>query len=220
MGPLKAIRYPNNWPSEESLPGFRQRTESYYTSFHDVGKYLLEAIALGLGIAQGSILSRAEPNAAELRINHYPPISTQELTKTNTRRIWPHTDLGILTLLVQDSVGGLEFEDRRSPLGGFLPVSDDSQADVLVNVSDMLERWTNGLLKAGLHQVSAPKDRAYENAEESLVPSRYSAVFSYRPGPEMSAGPMVEFVDDAHPNLFLEMTASEFLKEKNRALYG
>ncbi|KAL9122706.1 MAG: hypothetical protein Q9187_000744 [Circinaria calcarea] len=217
IGPLSDPQYPNLWLANAHLPDFRHHVESFYTAFHTTGLYLLEALELGLALPSDSLLSRASPDASELRLNHYPPISTHELCTTNTRRIWPHTDLGIFTLLIQDSEGGLEFEDRTQP-GSFLPVKNDEQSDLIVNVSDTLERWTNGLLRAGLHQVSTAEQ--WKGRNEYRLPSRYSTIFLYRANGEKSVGPMPQFVSETQPALFDEITALGFLEKMNEKVYG
>ena len=222
IGPLNDKPYPNRWISEASLPIFRQNVESYYTAFLNTANYLLEAIELGLALPPGSLASRTFPDASELRLNHYPSISARELSETNTRRIWPHTDLGIFSLLIQDDQGGLEFEDRANR-GSFFPVLNEEPSDLIVNVSDILERWTNGVLRAGLHRVVVPLRQQQgkdEGETDCVLPDRYSVVFLYRPGEEHSAGPMKDFVNADRPAICEEGTALTYLKEMNDLVYG
>ena len=223
-----------------------------------MASYLLQAIELGLSLPKDSLLRRVAQynnDLAELRFNHYPPIARRELTTsgTKTRRIWPHTDLGILTLVVVCGGGdGLEFENRRaegsmpsslSRLSGlesredgtsFLPIHFEDSTDLLVNVSDILERWTNGELRAGLHRVNAPEtlskkekgsyndDTAADSDDGHVVlPSRYSAVFLYRPGAQQPVGPMSSFVSEPErPKLYTSVTHMRFLEENQSLVYG
>jgi isopenicillin N synthase-like dioxygenase len=55
------------------------------------------------------------------------------LTNGGANRISEHTDFGTVTLLFQDSVGGLEVEDQ-SRHGSFIPVKNDHQAEMIVNI--------------------------------------------------------------------------------------
>lgn len=204
------------------MPTFREHIESYYIAFQQTATYLLQAIELGLDLPSGSMISRAFPDASELRLNHYPSISATELTTKNTRRIWPHTDLGILSLLIQDNEGGLEFQDRENP-EFFLPVLNEEPADLIVNVSDMLGRWTNGVLPAGLHRVVPPqssKERFLQSNMDAILPDRYSVVFLFRPGEESSAGPMKEFVSNSRPAVCDEISALAYLERMNALVYG
>lgn len=225
IGPLDDTKYPNQWIAEETLPTFRQHIESYYHTLEQTSNVIFKAIELGLGVPAGSLLSRALPNVGELRFNHYPSIAKQELLTKNTRRIWPHTDFGTVSLLFQDSAGGLEFEDRSSP-GKFVAVTGDEPADLIVTVADILQRWTNDVLKAGLHRVSVPTqyqaddDHATEEEEEDcILPERYSLVFFSRPSGETSAGPMDDFVREGRPAAYDEISALEHLARRNRLVY-
>ncbi|KAL8934677.1 MAG: hypothetical protein Q9216_005788 [Gyalolechia sp. 2 TL-2023] len=227
IGPLNDTTYPNQWIAEDILPSFRQHIESYYHALQKTSNVLFQAIELGLALPAGALLSRALPNVGELRLNHYPRIPRHELLTKNTRRIWPHTDFGTLSLLFQDSAGGLEFEDRRSSStpNTFVPVTSEDPSDLIVTVGDILQRWTNDGLKAGLHRVSVPRHSAVHDddvageEEDCMLPDRYSLVFFSRPSGEKSAGPMRDFVSEKRPACYEEISASEHLARRNRLVY-
>ena len=220
IGPLGDTQYPNQWIAEETLPAFREHVESYYTLFQETSNTIFEAIELGLTLPAGSLLSRALPNVGELRLNHYPSIPKRELLTENTRRIWPHTDFGTLSLLFQDNAGGLEFEDR-SKRGTFVPVTSEDPTDLIVTVADILQRWTNDVLKAGLHRVSVPRQFQTDDGMEMdcILPDRYSLVFFCRPSAEKSAGPIPDFVSEERPATYDEISALEHLERRNRLVY-
>ena len=166
-----------------------------------------------------------------MRLNHYPGLPKRELTQTNTRRIWPHTDLGIISLNVQDEEGGLEYEDRQTAPGLFVPVINEDPSDLIVSGADILERWTNGALKGALHRVMAPEKfsgevlkeingNAAEVDDDLVLPARNCVVFLYRPGEDKPAGPMPEFVNIDCPAIFEEITAGSYLEGKNRHIYA
>lgn len=94
-------------------------------------------------------------NTSELRILHYPSVEVQKLKSGSTTRISPHTDFGTLTLLFQDSTGGLEVEDQKR-LGTYVPVESEKPSEMIVQVGDSLQRWTNGMLCSASHQVTIP----------------------------------------------------------------
>ena len=217
IGPIHDTKYPNQWIAEEVLPSFRHHVENYYTALQKTANIVIEAIELGLDLPAGSMLSRAFPDRSEVRLNHYPSISKRQLCNKNIRRIWPHTDFGILSLLIQDSEGGLEFEDRRSP-GTFIPVTSKDSSDLIVNAADILQRWTNGVLKAGLHQVTVPRQVQIDGTD-SMLPPRYSLAFFLRPGDENSAGPIRDFVTEERPACYDEISALEHLRRRNGLVY-
>ena len=219
IGPLRDTRYPNQWITEEKLPGFREHVEFYYTLLQETSNTIFKAIELGLTLPAGSLVSRATPNVGELRLNHYPSIPKRELLTRNTRRIWPHTDFGTMSLLFQDSAGGLEFEDRSKP-GTFVAVTNEDPSDLIVTVADILQRWTNDVLQAGLHRVSVPRQFQSDGEEEDcILPDRYSLVFFCRPSEEKSAGPVQHFVSEERPARHDEITALEHLERRNRLVY-
>ena len=176
----------------------------------------MQALELGLGVPSGSLTARCIPDDSELRLNHYPQISTKELETGSSRRIWPHTDTGLFTLLLQDRVGGLELEDRMN-LGSFLPVSSDVPTDLVLNVADTLERWTNGALRAGVHRVVSP-DRT-NVTERGMAMARSSIVYFFRANGATSAGPIPSFVSPKHPVKYSEITALEYYQQRNSTLY-
>lgn len=231
IGPLNDTTYPNQWPVDETLPAFRHHIESAYTTLQSISNTLFQAIELGLGLLPDSLLALALPNVGELRLNHYPSIPTCELLPDkNTRRIWPHTDFGTLSLLLQDSAGGLEFEDRTRPKGAnvFVPVTSEDPADLIVAVADILQRWTNDVLKAGLHRVNVPKEvqllgegqgHQADIPLDHILPDRYSMVFFSRPSEEKSAGPIRDFVSKDRPAVYEDISALEYLARRNRLVY-
>lgn len=227
IGPPEDQEWRTPWVDDSRAPGFREYMHGFYGECRAIGRALISAIELGLSVPSGTISSRYLPDAAELNMNYYPSIPLNELEKPTTKRIWPHSDLGILSMLFQDRVGGLEFEDRKQQ-GGFVPVACQEVGDMVVNVADTLERWTNGLIKAGIHRVVPPsallaRDPGLQGGEaekvHSMVSERRSAVMFYRASGGTSVGPMPEFVTIDRPALFEDITAIQYLQSKNKHLY-
>lgn len=183
---------------------------------------------MGLELPPGVFANRCKPDASEIRILHYPPVSLKTLNEGNIRRAWPHTDFGIITLLFQDSVGGLELQDRRDPSSfvPVLPAPPGGPSEMVVNISDMLQRWTNNAIKAGVHQVSVPRSFKSRGADgvngltEEVIPVRHSAIFFFKPHRKTSAGPLSEFVREDMPAAYDEITALEYQKRMTQVLYS
>jgi isopenicillin N synthase-like dioxygenase len=180
---------------------------------------------LGLEIPPGTFANRCKPDTSEFRILRYPQISLKTLSEGKVKRAWPHTDFGIVTLLFQDSVGGLELQDRRNPTS-FLPVlpaPTGGPSEMIVNISDTFQRWTNNVIKAGVHQVSVPwslKMNGVNGPSEGVVPIRHSAIFFFKPHRKTSAGPLSEFVTEDNPEAYDEITALEYQKRRTQILYS
>ena len=127
--------FPNKWLDEEDLPGFRRSIQSYYNAFQAISQDIMRVLELGLELSNRQIVNRSTFDNSELRLNYYPEVMVKELSAGNARRASPHIDSGIIPLLLQDQVGGLEVEDRRRP-GTFLPVVSGNSVDLVFNVSD------------------------------------------------------------------------------------
>lgn len=200
-------RFPNRWPAESRLPGFRQFMEIFYDECHKVGSLILEALELALDLQGGRFVAKCCGNASELRLNHYPPIDIKEMLQGEISKIHPHTDLGVITCLFQDSSGGLEGADRDR-CGEFIPVTSRSSSEMVVNISETFQRWTNGRVQAGIHQVTIPPH--LKSLEEGVIPERYTIAFFVKADRDTFAGALEEFVGEEKPALYDNMTALEF----------
>jgi isopenicillin N synthase-like dioxygenase len=128
------------------LPGFRETLLAYIDRVTALGQLLLRGIGVGLGLGPDYFLERYTGDPTVLfRIFNYPP--STPLADENEFGVGEHTDYGLLTLLRQDEVGGLELwhHDRWLPAP---PVPDS----FVCNVGDMLERLTAGRYVSALHR--------------------------------------------------------------------
>ncbi|CAG8949079.1 hypothetical protein HYFRA_00002208 [Hymenoscyphus fraxineus] len=216
QGPKTDTQYPNRWPEESSIPGFRQPMEQAFDALERVSSTIMEALEASLHLPAGTFLQKItrEKNASELRMNHYPAIEVSEIRGGKVSRIWPHFDLGVITLLFQDSVGGLEFENRQQK-GTFCRIQCGSTSEMVVNVSETLQRWTNDFLPAGLHRVSLPP--LLENSEEGLIPERYSIAYFCKADRDASVGALEPF---KCPNTkYRDITALEYQQQRLESAY-
>jgi isopenicillin N synthase-like dioxygenase len=194
--------------------------EKAYERLQTVSLEIIRAIEVGLQLPEGTLTDRCHPAHSELRLNHYPATDLRQLCDGKTKRTWPHTDFGIITLLFQDDVGGLELEDRSSEAEKFVPVHSDSygdEAEMVVNISDTLERWTNGVIRAGVHRVDVPVQ--LKDKQEGVCPDRYSGIFFMKASRATSVGPLPAFVSESRPAIFDDLTALEYQKIKTAQLY-
>ncbi len=130
-----------------ALSGFRDTLLTYMDEVTAVGQLLLSAIAVGLGLAPDYFLDRYTRAPTVLfRIFNYPSSTTG--AHENELGVGAHTDYGLLTLLRQDEIGGLEVWHQDRWLSA-PPVPDS----FVCNVGDMLERLTAGRYVSALHRV-------------------------------------------------------------------
>jgi isopenicillin N synthase-like dioxygenase len=193
-------RQPNVWLPEDVLPGFRAFMLGFYWRCFETAKQLLRALAVGIGLDDEEYFLRfhsGENN--QLRLLHYPPVETEKLESRAVARMPAHSDWGSITMLFQDGSGGLQVEDPGRP-GCFVDAKPLEDA-LIVNVGDLLMRWSNGrpsyslchsatttarghtfcadisttwsdCLKSTLHRVTAPPVREEEEEEKSANAQR------------------------------------------------
>lgn len=142
---------------ESPLPpveGAEEAIRFYQHRALEVADVLLRALALGLGIDQDFFAQKMTDPQCRLRFLHYPPLPLRDdgsLPVPNT----PHTDYGGLTLLAVDGVPGLEVR----PIGGeWTPVAAPDGA-LVVNVGDMIARWTGNRYVSTPHRVVGSPER-------------------------------------------------------------
>ena len=137
----------NIWPSD---PTFRETWERYYAEMAVLAFDMMRLFALALGLDEHWFDDKVDRPISNLFANHYPPLDRQP--EPGQLRIGEHTDYGSLTLLYQrDAVGGLEVhvDDHWVPI---TPIPDS----FVVNIGDLMARWTNDKWISTLHRVQNP----------------------------------------------------------------
>lgn len=118
MGPNEGVgqeREQNRYPSEDVLPGFQAFTQEFFQDAHQLGMEILRCIASGLGLEDDYFVNYHQDADNLFRLIRYPAVEREAMRKGTTARTTPHTDYGSITILFQDSVGGLEVEDPAKP---------------------------------------------------------------------------------------------------------
>lgn len=136
---------PNQWPAD--LPGFREAVLAYDTALHRFCLRLLRPMALALDLAPDALAPYFRQPTTFLRLLHYPP--QQPDAPGDAFGSAPHTDYGCITILAQDNVGGLEVRPRDGDWIAAPPIP----GSFVVNVADMLARWTNDRWQSTPHRV-------------------------------------------------------------------
>ncbi|KAI9371759.1 Clavaminate synthase-like protein [Aspergillus egyptiacus] len=219
QGPEYDTDFPNQWPKAPELSGFQPFMEAFYRQCDEVCLTLMKALEVAWGIEDGSLVARCSPSATDLRLTHYPAIPLDEMHSGGTSRIAPHTDFGPITLLFQDSTGGLEIEDRSNPIpNSFVPLPPTDTTEMIVNVGDTLTRWTNGRITGGIHRVTTPD--AMKEGSGLIVPPRISMAYLFKAARDMTVGPLPKFVSSTEPARFPDITALEFQRWRNSIVYN
>lgn len=140
------LRGPNNWPADR--PGLRTAMTAYYDAVGLCGADLLKCVAVSLEAAPDFFADKYRKRLQRTQVIYYPPHPAG--AAADQFGLAPHTDFGCITLLWQDDNGGLEVLERQSrqwiaatPIPGTL----------VVNVADLLQRWTNDRYASTPHRV-------------------------------------------------------------------
>lgn len=163
--PYLNLQGPNQWPS--SFPLLESVAMEWATLMQEVGAELLAALSVGLGLPENYFVDAFAPNPAWMgKLVHY--VGAGIVPEAGNQGVGTHADYGFITLLLQDSVGGLEVQPYGQDT--WLPV-EPLEGALVVNLGEMLEVATNGYLMATIHRVTAPPAGV----------DRYSVPFFYSP---------------------------------------
>jgi isopenicillin N synthase-like dioxygenase len=149
-----------------SIPGFADTILEYMAALTDLGHALMRGVALSLALRPDYFRNGYMADPLTLfRIFHYPPVSaTSELDLH--WGVGEHTDYGVLTILRQDDVGGLQVKT-----GGQWIDAPPIHNSFVCNIGDMLDRLTKGVYRSNPHRVKNTSGR-----------SRLSFPFFFDPG--------------------------------------
>jgi isopenicillin N synthase-like dioxygenase len=137
----------SQWPSRELLPDFETTMKGYILRLQGVVVALNHAFALSLDLPEDYFDGDYRQPGTTLMLNYYPPVDPAKLKSTQ----WsfsPHTDYTAFTVLLQDSSGGLQ---ARNSAGDWIDVPP-KEGTFVVNVGNLLARWTNDLYTSTLHR--------------------------------------------------------------------
>ncbi len=199
---LKKENYPANiWPAE--VPELKEISVEVYRALEKTGRYMLRAIALYLKLPETYFDDKIQNGNSILRPIHYFPIEDPDSVPADAVRAAEHGDINLITLLMGASADGLQVLRRD---GKWIPITALPE-QLVVNVGDMLERFTNKKLKSTIHRVVNPP-------RHLMNTPRYSIPFFMHPRSEMSLAALPSTVDKDNPKLWEDITAGEFLDQR------
>ncbi len=194
----------NQWPLGEEE--FRRTVLEFFKVCTEASNRVFRAFALALQLPDSFIIDKHTLQEHVLRLLHYPPMNREP--ETGQVRAGEHSDYGSLTLLFQDTVGGLEV---KTAAGNWIsaPCIPDT---VLVNTGDLTQRWSNNVFRSTKHRVAIPTgDRIHQ--------SRYSIAFFCQPDHDAEIACIESCQGADNPPLYSPVLAGEYLISLLQATY-
>lgn len=194
---VKDLGYVISYPEE--VADFHQVwTETYYT-FAALGHEVMQLFAAALNQPGTHFDAILERHASNLAVFKYPAPTKQP--KANQLRCGAHTDYGGLTLVHSDwSIpGGLQIQTKT---GDWMDVPAVENS-LVINIGDMMQRWTNDRWTSTMHRVGNP-DAAAAGASE-----RMSLVFFYNPDQDGIVETIPSCIDADNPARYKPIVVSD-----------
>jgi isopenicillin N synthase-like dioxygenase len=192
---------PNKWP--DALPGWRESVTAYFATMDRLALLLLNGLALSLDLPWDFFEGQFDPSMSSLRLLHYPPHPNADPAREVG--CGAHTDWGLITILAQDQIGGLQIQLPSGTWIGATPMP----GAFIVNIGDMMARWSNDLYTSTPHRVlnRSPHDR-------------YSVVFFCDPAHDTRVECLPSCTGPERPPRYAPTTSGEHLAEMYRRTYG
>lgn len=191
---------PNQWPARPA--GFEAAWKAYYGALEQLAATMMAIFARALGLPDDWFAAKIDEHCTALFANHYP--AQERAPRPGQLRLGPHTDFGSLTIVYQDDApGGLQVCE---PDGAWRDVPFVSGAFV-VNIGDLMARWTNDRWVSTLHRVVNPS-RAEAARERLSIP------FFHQPNEDAIIECIPTCADEAHPPKYEPVTSGEWRAAK------
>lgn len=203
----------NLWPD---VPDFRELATRYGIEMRLLARRMFAAFALALNLPEDYFSALASTPMALIRLLHYP--TQPGPFNEETIGTGAHTDHECFTVLCQDRIQALQVRNRRGDWIDAPPI----RGTFVINIGDLMARWTNGIFASTLHRVSNLSGHARYSLPcfvganaDALIQALPSCVSKERPAkfPPVLAG---EYVSSAIYHSFHDKTAVNPRKEQMR----
>lgn len=191
----------NRWPDRPKH--MRSIWTDYFHAMMGLSTHIIRIFAVALGLPERFFDKMTDNPKAVLRATNYPPL--QKVPGPEQFRAGPHTDYGTLTIISTNPETGLQVYTRS---GQWIDVEPPSNS-FIVNIGDLMMRWTNDKWISTLHRVITP-------SLEQTGKRRQSLVFFHNPNPCALIKCLDCCCSPENPPKYLPVLAEEYLKEKSR----
>ncbi len=191
--------HPNLWPAKPVE--LRALYETYFRAMGTLAGDLMAIFAMALELPETFFADKIDRHISRLRVRNYPAPTTPPLP--NQLRAGAHADYGSLTILrTEDKPGGLQVLNRAGAWVD-VPAAPDS---FIVNIGELMARWTNERWKATLHRVVNPPP------EQAPMSRRLSLVFFHNPNYDAPVAALPGTVADGEVPKYPPTTSGEHLR--------
>jgi isopenicillin N synthase-like dioxygenase len=195
-----AVQAENRWP--QAVPALQPAAKQYYRAMERLAADLMSLLARALGLADRHFEPYFDRHVSLLVTNFYPP--QHQPPAPGQLRAGAHTDYGSLTILAPArSPGGLQVRNHDGSWED-VPKVDGS---FVVNLGDLMARWTNDRWVSTMHRVVNP-DRT------SPQTSRMSLVFFQQPNNDVIISCIPTCIDASNPARYEPVAAGEHISGK------
>lgn len=188
--------------------GFDGAWEEYFEEANKLAGRLLGAFALALDLPEDWFAKLCDRHISALRANNYPN-QTGLAVAPGSIRCSAHTDYGTLTILRSGGPGLQVSKDRDDPIWRSVPHVENS---FVVNLGDLMRRWTNDRWSSTLHRVVNPPAN-----QVSAWGRRLSLAFFHNLNKDAVVKAIPSCVSESHPALHEPIVAGDFLMLKHLA---
>lgn len=197
---------------------------SFYWTCSTATQHILRALALGIGLDEDHLVKFHSGQYNQLRLAHYPPIPAAAVEGGKVGRMSAHTDWSTITILFQDECGGLQVAaphpaaDDDDSSGKFVDV-DPVPGTCVMNVGDLLMRWSNDYLKSTQHRVQLPPRQDRYTGDERLTRARYSIPYFVTTDPDMVIECLTGRFEGGEKAKYEPITNREYSAMRARGVY-
>ena len=197
------------WPSKPV--DFESSWTKYYDTMANLAAQLLKACAIALELPDENYFEQfIDHHASALRALNYPHLENY-VPMPGQLRASAHTDYGSLTILRSDSPGLQVSKDKYPPNWHDVPFVENG---FIVNLGDLMKRWTNDVWLSTLHRVINPA--LPQNGEECLSSTRRQSMAFFH---NLNRDAIVSVLNSENPK-YEPIIAGDFLMQKHLAAQG
>jgi isopenicillin N synthase-like dioxygenase len=199
FGPVHA--HPNLWP--EDAPQLRRTVSDYWRVMEALSAQLMRIFALALDLDEDFFVRRSKRHVTNMRINYYP--AQERPPEAGQLRAGAHSDYGAFTILKgENAPGGLQVLCRGGDWAD-VPLIEEG---FIINIGDLLMRWTNDKWVSTIHRVVNPPEEVRQHVD------RMSIAYFFVPDHDVQVRCLESCMDPRNPPRYPPTTAGAHWRGK------